>query len=211
MVCSARAERHAETAAKKFLLLCGLAVAALANSLLAQDSNPAPAGDAVLQPGVTLFTDRDYTLTEAPGFLLGRSFLRTGIEGCEVECVKPGEVFVLTLHKPHAANQSAALLAQGFAKIETPEFQLFPGEINRVFAWRKSLNPGDVLRFKKLALLVPAEGTGIALVKPKAESPEETAARIREMEKVADLALIPPKLNTSPLPAVRLRPSSTTA
>lgn len=35
---------------------------------------------------------------------------------------------------------------------------------------------------------------------PKPESPEEAAARIEQMEKIADLALVPPALNTSPLP-----------
>ena len=213
---------------KLIVLLFGLAVAAGAESLLPPAWDPAPAADqvmdrlvrvsasqaektrkpqpppqeeaAVMKKGVKLFTDRDYTLTEAPEFLMGRNFLRTGIEGCEIVCVKAGEIFVMTLSKPHSANQSTAFLAQGFTKVETPEFQMFPGEINRVFAWRKAMNPGDRLRFKKLAFVVQAEGTEVALVKPKTESPDEAAARIQEMEKVAEHALIPPTLNTSPLP-----------
>ena len=160
-----------------------------------------PEQPAMMQPRVKLFTDRDYTLVEAPDFLLGRRFPRTSIEGYEVECVKPGEVFVITLSKPHFANQGTALLQQGFKKVDTPEFQLFPGQINRVFAWRKVLNPGDRLRFKKLAFLVTGKDTEVALVKPKKKSPEDAAARIQRMEKVADLALVPPVLNTSPLPA----------
>jgi hypothetical protein len=159
-----------------------------------------PEQPAVMRPGVKLFTDRNYTLTEAPEFLLGRRFLRTGIEGYEVECVKPGDVFVMTLSKKHYANQSECLLKQGFEKVDTPEFQLFPGEINRVLAWRRVLNPGDRLRLTKLAFLVTGKDTTVALVKPKPESPEEIAARIQKMEKVADLALVPPVLNTSPLP-----------
>ena len=159
----------------------------------------------VLEPGVKLFTDRDYTLTEAPALLIGRRFLRTSIEGFEIECVKPGEVFAMTLSKPHPANQSEKLLKQGFTKVDTPEFQLFRGEINRVFAYRKALNPGDRLRFDKTTFLVLGEATQITSrpTKGKAaqnESPQQAAARIRQMEKIAELALVPPTLNTSPLP-----------
>jgi len=42
---------------------------------------PPPQTPAVMKVGVKLFTDRDYRLTEAPKFLLGRDFLRTSIEG----------------------------------------------------------------------------------------------------------------------------------
>lgn len=159
-----------------------------------------PRQPAVMKVGVKLFTDRGYTLTEAPEFLLGREFLRTSIEQYQVECVKPGEVFVMTLSKKHYANQSAALLKQGFTKMDTPEFQLFPGQVNRVFTWKKTLNPGDRLRFKKTALLVMGKGTKIALVEPKGETPDEADARIKRLEKIADLALVPPVLNTKPLP-----------
>jgi hypothetical protein len=80
---------------------------------------PTPAEEpAIVKPGVKLFTDRDYILTEAPDLLMGRPFVKTSIEGYEVECTKPGEVFVMTLSRPHYANQSAALQGQGFAKVE---------------------------------------------------------------------------------------------
>ena len=162
-----------------------------------------PEEPAIMRPGVKLFTDRDYTLTEAPDFLMGRSFLRTSIEGYEIECMKPGELFVMTLSQPHTANQSAALKKAGFAKTGPPEFQLFPGEINRVSTWRRQLNPGDRVAFKKLAFPVLGEGLGVKLLPTKdlkLETAEETAARIAEMEKIADHALVPPVLNTSPLP-----------
>lgn len=159
-----------------------------------------PQQAAEMKVGVKLFTDRDYTLTEAPAFLMERRFVRTSIEGYEVECQKPGEVFVMTLSKAHSANQSDPLQKQGFEKVATPEFQLFPGEINRVFAWRKILKKGERLRVRKLAFMVPGEGTEVAVVKPVTESSEETAARIQQMEKIADFAMVPPKLNTSPLP-----------
>ena len=165
---------------------------------------PAPAEEpAVMRKGVRLFADRDYTLTEAPEFLLGRSFLRTSIGGYELDCTKPGELFVMTLSKPHEANQSAALEKAGFVKVGPPEFQLFPGEINRVSTWRRHLNPGDRVAFKKLAFAVFGEGLGVKLrsgSEQKPESPEQRAARILEMEKVAESALVPPVLNTSPLP-----------
>jgi hypothetical protein len=156
-----------------------------------------------MRKGVRLFTDRDYTLTEAPEFLLGRSFLRTSIGGYELECTKPGELFVMTLSKPHESNQGAALEKAGFVKTGPPEFQLFPGEINRVSTWRRHLNPGDRVSFKKLAFAVLGEGLEVKLKSAgelQPESPEQRAARIVEMEKVADHALVPPVLNTSPLP-----------
>ncbi|MEO8497858.1 MAG: sialidase family protein, partial [Planctomycetota bacterium] len=159
-----------------------------------------PEQPAVVQRGVKLFTDRDYTLTEAPDFLMGHNFLRTTIEGYEVECSKPGEVFVMTLSQPHSANQSESLLQHGFEKVATPEFQLFPGDINRVFAWRKQLKQGERLRFRKLAFLVTAAGAQVDIVTPRAESPEEATSRIHRMEQIADFALVPPTLNTSPLP-----------
>ncbi len=165
---------------------------------------PAPVEEpALMKVGVKLFTDRDYTLTEAPDFLMGRSFLRTSIEGYEIEGVKPGELFVMTVSQAHTANQSAALRKAGFEQTGPPEFQLFPGEVNRVTTWRRALNPGDVVAFDKLAFPVLGEGLEVKLVsarEPKSESPEEKAARIAEMEKIADHALVPPVLNTSPLP-----------
>lgn len=159
-----------------------------------------PDEPAVMKRGVRLFTDRDYRLTEAPEFLMGLPFLRTSIEGYGIECVKPGDVVVMTLSRNHSANQSEYLLKQGFKKIETPEFQLFPGQINRVFAWKKTLKAGDRLRFRKLAFLVSGSDTEIALTEPRHDPPEEVAARIERMEKIADHALVPPTVNTSPLP-----------
>jgi hypothetical protein len=158
---------------------------------------------AVMKIGVTLFTDRGYTLTEAPDFLIGRSFVRTSIEGYELVCTKPGEIFVMTLSKPHESNRGEALRKLGFVQVETPVFQLFPGEINRVSTWHRQLNSGERIALKKLAFPVLGEGLEVQVVQtvgPKQETVEEAAARIAEMEKVADHALVPPVLNTSPLP-----------
>lgn len=155
---------------------------------------------AVMTPGVKLFTNRDYTLIEAPEYLIGRDFLRTSIDGYEVRCTAPGDLFVMTLSKPHAANRSDDLQRMGFERIAGDDFQLFAGELNRVFAWRKHVNPGDRMRFRKLAFMVTGEKTKVQLVQAKGESKADAAARIAKMEKVADLALVPPTMNTSPLP-----------
>ena len=162
-----------------------------------------PAEPTVMKVGVKLFTDRDYTLTEAPDFLIGRSFLRTSIEGYELVCTKPGKIFVMTLSKPHESNRSETLQKLGFEQVDTPVFQLFPGEINRVSTWHRQLKPGDRITLKKLAFPVLGEGLEVQVVqteRPKPETAEEMARRIAEMEKVADHALVPPVLNTSPLP-----------
>lgn len=206
---------------KKRLFLAHLVVAVvIAAPLSAQTMIPATwdaalAGDVVLNRLVVitaphvkgahdaemvLLKDRDYVLTQAPAFLLGREFVRTSIEGYEVECMKPGGVYVMTLSKPHDANRAEDLLRAGFEKVDTPGFQLFPGEINRVFAYRKTVKQGERLRFRKLAFLVMGENTEIREFKPKQESAAEETARVAQMEQVADLALIPPKLNSSPLP-----------
>ncbi len=191
-------------------LPCVLLLLTVHSSVLAQSKSPTKSVPAdsdkdretatVMNQGVKLFTDRDYTLTEAPEFLLGQRFLRTSIEGYEIRCVQPGEILVLTLSKPHSANQSASLLKLGFQKVDTPEFQLFTGDINRVFAWRKTIKKGDQLKFRKLALLVTGQAAEVQLVHAEPESAEQAAARIKRMEQIADHALVPPVLNTSPLP-----------
>lgn len=169
---------------------------------------PVPATpSAVLKQGVKLFTDRDYRLIEAPDLLLNREFLSTSIEGYTVECVTPGDLYVMTLSQKHSANRSSDLLGQGFKKVDTPEFQLFEGDINRVFAYRKRLESGEKFKVSKVAFAVLGDGIAIkrlAVGKPKVTKPQETAeqatARIQKMEKVAEHALVPPKVNTSPLP-----------
>ena len=162
---------------------------------------------ATMKPGVKLFTDRQYTLIEAPDFLLGRKFLRTSIEGYTIECSTPGELYITTLSIDHSANRSRDLLGRGFTKVNTPEFQLFEGVVNRVFVFRKRLESGEKVSIGKLALAVLGDGLEIKLLstrKPKPpakkETPKEAAARIVKMEKIAEHALVPPVVNTSPLP-----------
>ena len=44
-------------------------------------------------------------------------------------------------------------------KVDVPETQFFPGEINRVSLYQKRVAKGEKLRFKKLVFLVMGEGT----------------------------------------------------
>jgi len=175
---------------------------------LARSQIPSPpVAPAIVESGVKLFTDRDYTLIEAPRMLVGRNFLRTSIEGYTIQCVNPGELHVMTLSKAHSANRGRDLLARGFERVDTPEFQLFAGDINRVFAYRKRLESGEKLTVRKLAFPVLGEGLKVKLLaagKPKAgvdsETSEQASVRIAKMEKVAEHALVSPIVNTSPLP-----------
>jgi hypothetical protein len=162
---------------------------------------------AIMKPGVKLFSDRQYTLIEAPEFLRGRQFLRTSIEGYTIECVTPGGLYVTTLSVDHSANRGSDLLARGFKKVDAPEFQLFQGVLNRVLVYRKRLESGEKVSIGKLALPILGDGVEIKLLatrKPKPpvkkETPGDAAARIAKMEKVAEHALVPPVVNTSPLP-----------
>jgi hypothetical protein len=166
-----------------------------------------PMPPAIMKPGVKLFTDRHYTLIEAPEILLGGKFLRTSIEGYTIQCVTPGDLYVMTLSKEHSANRRRDLLDRGFRKVETPEFHLFQGDLNRVFAYCKRLESGEKVTFSKLAFPMLGDGlqikllaTGNPKVETRKETPEQAAARIAKMQKVADHALVPPVVNTSPLP-----------
>ncbi len=160
-----------------------------------------------LEEGAKLFTNRDYTLIEAPDILLGKQFLHTRIEGYTIECTTPGELYVMTLSQSHAANQSAALLKLGFEKVDTPEFQMSQGDVHRAFAYRKRMEHGEKLSLGKTTVPVLGNNVGIKLLAVASphrpaitETPEEQAARIAKMEKIADHALVPPVVNTSPLP-----------
>ncbi len=160
-----------------------------------------------LEKEALLFTDRNYRVIEVPEMLLGKAFLHTSIEGYTIECTTPGDLFILTLSYKHSANQSALLLKRGFEKVETPEFQFSQGDVHRFFAYRKRMDSGEKFAIRKTAVAVLSEEIKIKLLSvgspDKAtivETPEEAAARIAKMEKVADYALVPPRINTSPLP-----------
>jgi hypothetical protein len=118
-----------------------------------------PIEPAIMKSGVKLFTDRDYVIHEFPEQVRDLPFLRTSIEKTDVEVTKPGVLFALTpTIRPTAASQEEALRRAGFTKVDVPEVQLFPGEINRVSLYRKTVKAGERLQFKKLVLLVFADG-----------------------------------------------------
>ena len=127
---------------------------------------PAPPSEepALMKRGVKLFTDREYVIDEMPEVVRDLPFLRTGIEQTDVNVTSPGTLFALTpAIRPGAASQHEALLKAGFAKVEVPEVQLFPGEINRVSLYRKDVTTGERFSFKKLVVLITDKG---AEVKP---------------------------------------------
>ncbi len=120
---------------------------------------PPPPAPAFMKRGVRLFTDREYVIDEMPDAVRDLPFHRTSIEKTAVTVTKPGTLFALTpTIRPKAASQEDALQAAGFIKVDVPETQLFPGEINRVSLYRKTVKPGERLQFKKMVLLVLADG-----------------------------------------------------
>ncbi len=128
---------------------------------------PPPEEAAVMKPGVKLFTDRDYVIEALFEQISGLPFLRTGIEKIHAEVTKPGTLYALTPSpRPQAACQEAALTKAGFAKVDAPEVQLFPGEINRVNLYRKEVKAGEQLHFKKLVLLISGTGASLREIHP---------------------------------------------
>jgi hypothetical protein len=123
---------------------------------------PPPPEPAIMKPGVKLFTDRDYVIDEMPAAIKDLPFHRTSIEKLDVTVTKPGTLFALTpTIRPKAASQEEALQKAGFTKVDVPETQLFPGEINRVSLYRKEVKAGERLQFKKFVLLVLGDGTEV--------------------------------------------------
>jgi len=128
---------------------------------------PQPEEAAVMKTGVKLFTDRPYVIEAVFEQVSGLPFLRTGIEKIDVEVTKPGTLYALTPSpRPQAACQEATLTNAGFTKVDAPEVQLFPGEINRVCLYRKEVKAGEQLHFKKLVLLVTGPGTVLKPITP---------------------------------------------
>lgn len=102
-----------------------------------------------MKRGVTLFTDRDYVIDEMPDAVRDLHFHRTSIEKTDVIVTKPGTLLALTpTIRPKAASQEVALQQAGFKNVDVPEVQLFPGEINRVSLYQKTVQPGGLARRK---------------------------------------------------------------
>lgn len=106
--------------------------------------------------GVTLFTDRSYTLAEVPDALKDARFLRVSMDGPKtLRCTRAGMVAVLTpLPERNSDSVSKALLEQGFQKVRLPEVRLFDPANPRNFCtlFQKRCAEGETVTFGKWGL-----------------------------------------------------------
>ena len=73
----------------------------------------------------------------------------------------PGTLYALTpTERPTRSEPGEGAAAAGFEKVDVPEVQFFPGEINRVSLYKKAVESGERLRFRKLVFLVMDGGNG---------------------------------------------------
>lgn len=106
--------------------------------------------------GAALFTDRRYTVSEAPDALAGAQFLRIPMNGDKaVRCSRAGAVYFLT--PSPARNQDSAMPAlqnQGFRKVKLPETRLFdPGNPgNYCTLYQKTCAEGEAITVGKWAV-----------------------------------------------------------
>jgi hypothetical protein len=124
----------------------------------------------VFEPGVTLFTDRDYRLAECPQWLEGKPFLRGSIDGLNNwQVVEPGVLTVLTpVEQDTAASQIQALENAGFLHIKQPDqFQLFGSNaMNQCRIYQKQVKKGERFQLRKFVVAV-----GFAKAEPKVDKP----------------------------------------
>ena len=126
---------------------------------------------AAFERGARLFADRPYTLAETPGVLKGQPFLRAGIDGVRVRCVKGGILTALTPPDvPRATSAAATLDACGFARVAEPaSFPLFSTNAHeRVQIYSKRLSAGEVLKLGKWCILLGFES---AAARPMVSKP----------------------------------------
>lgn len=131
-------------------------------------STPLSASYEVMKVGARLFSDRDYIISEVPDRLAGLEFLQTTIDNNHFKIKKGGELFALTPPETgKGASQEKALRKLGFERLLDPEFQLFPGKINRVCIYRKTVTEGERFQLDKVVLFVSSKGVKIAKEGPK--------------------------------------------
>ncbi|WP_207394406.1 hypothetical protein [Bremerella alba] len=124
----------------------------------------------LFQKGAILFLDREYTAPTVPKRFQGMSIATTSIDGFRMRCTSPGVVFALTPNsdQPGAASQEDGLINQGFEKLSEDEFQLFgKNKIDRVSAFRKTLQKDETLKVDKWAVLLLPANTKITKWQPK--------------------------------------------
>jgi hypothetical protein len=111
----------------------------------------------VFKPGVKIFTNRKFTLSECPDFLNGVPFWRGSIDLTQFRVVQDGVVTVLTPESEHFGSaQYHALEAEGFVRIAVPAlFQLF-GEnpANKVRIYQKQVLAGETCQFDKWTVVL---------------------------------------------------------
>jgi len=145
-------------------LLCSTAVFCTLSLAFAQGDAPSarirvleqrPGVDALV-PGVKLFTNREFTLTDCPPWLKGKKFLRGRMERLNFTCVREGNVAVLT-PDPSASkkdSRAAELESAGFVRTDDPAFQLFGKNPNdQVRLYQKKLAAGEQLALGKWAVI----------------------------------------------------------
>lgn len=141
-----------------------------------------------MRPGVKLFTDRPYTLKAMPAAVRDLPFHRTGIEKLQVRVTEPGVLLALTpVARPESGpySQEAALQKAGFTRMPAAPAELFPGQAHHVCLYRKAVKSGEIFRFRKLTLLVLANGAQVrelngwtpsVILNPGAEFQDEARA-----------------------------------
>ena len=124
------------------------------------------------RPGAMLFTDRTYRLAECPAGLAGEKFLRSSIDSTRFDVVQGGRLIVLTPHPiEHAASQTEALEAQGFARMEVDRFQLLGSKaIDQVLAYEKQVAAGESYQFGKWVVVLGCENARSAINRSRAAS-----------------------------------------
>jgi len=121
-------------------------------------------------PGVLLFSDRQFKLALPPDSLKGQEFLRTTIRGIKVRCSKPGTITALTPPiVPSATSASEVLLSVGFHQVpELKKIQLFGTNAHeQVQVYRKNLELGEKLKLPKWCILLGFEEVEIRKYVPE--------------------------------------------
>jgi len=107
----------------------------------------------VLDLGIKIFSNRDYTVGGVPETLRGFHFIRRNLGKLHAVCRKAGGVYVLT---PTTGRDpfslESTLLERGFKKVNLPEFALFSSVRCSVF--QKQLAAGEALDVGAWGVLV---------------------------------------------------------
>lgn len=112
---------------------------------------------AKFQQGAKLFHDRSYQLEEAPEAFVGRSFLRSGIDGTtKFVCRRAGVIYVLTPQRNRNKDSVVKQLeTQGFQLARHPEVMMFGGSpANLCTVYQKRLMADEEVSMGKWGVAV---------------------------------------------------------